>query len=65
MSTMYCSVRSPSPIGIDAYGIQSRARHIVSDTHLLSHASFQNRNVVTVITAQNPAETMLANKAST
>src|SRR6185312_3436180 len=64
MSTAYCSVSRPSPMGIDEYGIHSRARHIVSDTHRLSSASFQKRNVVTVITAQNAADMRLAPSAS-
>ena len=46
------------------YGIHSRARHIVSETQRLSHASFQNRNVSTVITAQKATDINAANIAS-
>ncbi len=53
ISAMYCRLRRPSPIGIAAYGIHMRARHMDSERQLLSQASCQNWNVSTVMTAQN------------
>src|SRR5262249_8333833 len=57
------SVSRPSPIGIDAYGIHRRARHMVSETHLLSHASFQKRNVSTVSVTAKARVTSAAKRA--
>src|SRR6185295_5875819 len=52
-STTYWSVTRPSPIGIVPYGIQSRARHMLSDTQPSVHASCQKLKVSTVTRAQN------------
>ena len=53
---MYWRLSKPSPIGIAAYGIHMRARHMDSERQLFSQASCQNWNVSTVITAQNASD---------
>src|SRR5262249_52082927 len=64
ISATYCRLRIPKPIGIAAYGIHSRARHMDSERQLLSHASYQNWDVSTVMTAQNANDSSMDASAS-
>ena len=50
---MYCKVRRPSPIGIDAYGIHSRTRHMVFESQRWFQASSQYSAVSTAMVTQN------------
>src|SRR5438067_12466644 len=64
MSATYCRDKRPRPIGIEEYGIQRRARHMVSETQCWSHASFQKLKVSTASVTANASEIAAANNAS-